>query len=228
MTTVADRPNSALLVIDVQNRVVAHAHRRDDVIANINTLVDRARARDVPVVWVQHSDDDLPRDSESWQYVPELVRRHSEPLVHKCYGDSFEGTELEALLAERGVGRLIVTVDPRESISYVMYSCAAMSSRNPPVSRGSSPAGHPVSRLVRRFLDACESGGAASPGFAEGYRVQCLMEAAWQAHASGRWMGTCGRSSASPPTRPGPPPPMSTPPGPGARRSARSPACRWR
>jgi len=109
MTSVADRPNSALLVIDVQNRVVAHAHRRDDVIANINTLVDRARARDVPVVWVQHSDDDLPRDSESWQYVPELVRRHSEPLVHKCYGDSFEGTELEALLAERGVGRLIVT-----------------------------------------------------------------------------------------------------------------------
>jgi predicted dehydrogenase len=46
----------------------------------------------------------------------------------------------------------------------------------------------PVSRLVRRFLDACESGGGASPGFAEGYRVQCLMEAAWQAHASGRWM----------------------------------------
>jgi Isochorismatase family len=47
--------------------------------------------------------------SESWQYVPELVRRDSEPLVHKTYGDSFEGTELEALLAERGVGRLIVT-----------------------------------------------------------------------------------------------------------------------
>jgi predicted dehydrogenase len=46
----------------------------------------------------------------------------------------------------------------------------------------------PVSRLVRRFLDACESGGDASPGFAEGYRVQCLMEAAWQAHALGRWI----------------------------------------
>jgi predicted dehydrogenase len=46
----------------------------------------------------------------------------------------------------------------------------------------------PVSRLVRRFLDACESGRAALPGFAEGYRVQCLMEAAWQAHALGRWI----------------------------------------
>jgi predicted dehydrogenase len=46
----------------------------------------------------------------------------------------------------------------------------------------------PARRLVRRFLDACESGGAPSPGVAEGYRVQCLIEAALRAHASGRWI----------------------------------------
>jgi nicotinamidase-related amidase len=109
MTTLPDRPNAALLVIDVQNGVVADTHNRDGVIANINTVVDKARAEDAPVIWVQHSDDHLPRGSDSWQYVPELVRRDSEPLVHKTYGDSFEGTDLEALLAERGVGRLIVT-----------------------------------------------------------------------------------------------------------------------
>jgi nicotinamidase-related amidase len=109
MTTLPDRPNTALLVIDVQNGVVAGAVHRDSVIANINALVDKARGEDVPVVWVQHSDDDLPRDSESWQYVPELVRRESEPVVHKSYGDSFEDTDLEAQLAERGVGRLVVT-----------------------------------------------------------------------------------------------------------------------
>lgn len=109
MTTLPDRPNTALLVIDVQNGVVAGAHRRDEVVANINTLVGKARAHDVPVVWVQHSDDRLERDSESWQYVPELVRRDAEPVVHKNYGDSFEDTDLEALLAERGVGRLVVT-----------------------------------------------------------------------------------------------------------------------
>jgi nicotinamidase-related amidase len=108
MTTLPDRPNTALLVIDVQNGVVAGAHNRDGVIANINTLVDKARAEDVPVVWVQHSDDNLPQGSEEWQYVPELVRRESEPLVHKNYGDSFEDTNLETVLAERGVGRLIV------------------------------------------------------------------------------------------------------------------------
>ena len=108
MTTLHDRPNTALLVIDVQNGVMAGAHNRDGVIANINTLVDRARAEDVPVVWVQHADHHLVRDSQDWQYVPELVRRDEEPLVHKAYGDSFEDTELETLLAERGVGRLVV------------------------------------------------------------------------------------------------------------------------
>jgi nicotinamidase-related amidase len=109
MTSLLNRPKTALLVIDVQNGVVADAHNRDGVIANINALVDKARGEDVTVVWVQHSDDQLLRDSESWQYVPELVRLNSEPLVDKSYGDSFEGTDLEALLAERGVGRLVVT-----------------------------------------------------------------------------------------------------------------------
>ncbi|MFJ7904734.1 cysteine hydrolase family protein [Streptomyces sp. NPDC096198] len=109
MTTLPGRPNTALLVIDVQNGVVDGSHNRDSVIANINTVLDRARAEDVPVIWVQHHDEDLVRGSESWGYVPELERRDGEPLVHKQYGDSFEDTELEALLAERGVGRVVVT-----------------------------------------------------------------------------------------------------------------------
>jgi len=108
MTTFTDRPASALLVVDVQNGVVAGAPRRDEVVATIRSLVDRARAEQVPVVWVQHSDDDLEQGSEAWKYVPELVPDAAEPIVHKHYGDSFEATELEALLAERGVGRLVV------------------------------------------------------------------------------------------------------------------------
>ena len=110
MTTLPGRPNTALLVIDVQNGIVAGAYNRDGVIGNISTLIDKARAENVPVLWVQHSDDgDLARGSESWQYVPELVRGDSEPVVHKRYADSFEDTDLEKLLAGRRVGRLVVT-----------------------------------------------------------------------------------------------------------------------
>jgi nicotinamidase-related amidase len=109
MTSLRDRPYTALLVVDVQNGVVANAHRRDEVIANINTLVDKARAGQVPVIWVQHSSDELQENSHGWRYVPELQRQPSEPLVHKRYGDSFEDTTLESELAQRGVGRLVVT-----------------------------------------------------------------------------------------------------------------------
>ncbi len=109
MTTLPGRPNTALLVIDVQNGVMAGAHDRDAVIANIGTLVGKARAGGVPVVWVQHSSDELEPGSEAWRYVPELVRDEAEPLVHKRYGDSFEDTELEPVLAERGVGRVVVS-----------------------------------------------------------------------------------------------------------------------
>jgi nicotinamidase-related amidase len=110
MTTLTDRPNTALLVIDVQNGVVTGSPRRDEVVANINTLVDRARAGGVPVVWIQHSnDDELLEGTEGWEYVPELVRETREPLVAKKYGDSFEETDLEKVLADHGVGRLVVT-----------------------------------------------------------------------------------------------------------------------
>ena len=108
MTTLDNRPNSALLVIDVQNGVVEAAVERDRVVANINSLVDKARQAGVPVVWVQHNDDGLPRETDAWQIVPELKRDDSEPLVEKSYGDSFEDTDLEEVLAERGVGRLVV------------------------------------------------------------------------------------------------------------------------
>ena len=109
MTSLPDRPNTALLVIDVQNGVVTGAPRRDEVVANIGALVDRARAEEVPVVWVQHRSEELAPDTEAWAYVPELAFGDGEPVVHKEYGDSFEGTDLEERLAERGVGRLVVT-----------------------------------------------------------------------------------------------------------------------
>lgn len=108
MTTLDDRPHTALLVIDVQNEVVANVYDRDGVVSRVSDLVDKARAADVDVVWIQHNDDELPRDSEGWQYVPELEQGSSEPVVHKSYGDAFEETDLESVLAERRVGRLFV------------------------------------------------------------------------------------------------------------------------
>jgi len=108
MSTLKNRPNTALLVIDVQNGVVAGAYARDAVVANIGALVDKARNEGIAVVWVQHSDEQLVRDSANWRIVSELAPDGAEPLVEKNYGDAFEDTGLETVLSTLGVGRLVV------------------------------------------------------------------------------------------------------------------------
>ena len=108
MTTLENRPNTALLVIDVQNGVVGAAHERDAVVTNIGNLVEKARLERVPVVWVQHSDEQLAKGSDDWQIVPELKPSDAEPLVEKIYGDSFEDTTLEGVLSDLSVGRLVI------------------------------------------------------------------------------------------------------------------------
>ena len=99
---------SALVVIDVQRDVVANAFRRNEVVANIEHLVESARKAEVPVIWVQHSDDELVKGSEGWAYVSELRIGNGEPVVHKQFGDSFEGTNLDELLQELAIEQLIV------------------------------------------------------------------------------------------------------------------------
>jgi nicotinamidase-related amidase len=108
VTTLENRPNTALLIVDVQNGIVGGNHERDAVVANVASLVEKARGERVPVVWVQHFDEQTVRGSAGWQIVPELTPGESEPLVEKSYGDSFEDTTLETVLSGLEVGRLVV------------------------------------------------------------------------------------------------------------------------
>lgn len=110
MSTLENRPNIALVVVDVQNGVVADAWRRDEVVATIGGLVERARSAGAPVIWVQDFDDEQDRSigSDPWQIVPELVPAGAESRIDKRYGDSFEDTNLEEVLAGHGVGHVVV------------------------------------------------------------------------------------------------------------------------
>jgi nicotinamidase-related amidase len=108
VATLDNRPNTALLLVDVQNGVVGGAHERDAKVANVGALVEKAREAEIPVIWVQHNDDGLARGSDEWQIVPELSPTDTETRVDKSYADSFEETTLENVLADLGVGRLFV------------------------------------------------------------------------------------------------------------------------
>ena len=108
MTTFANRPSTALLVVDLQIAVLDGAHERDAVLARVAELVERARSEGVPVVWVQHSDDHIVLGSAGWKIVSELAPGEDEPIIHKEYGDAFEDTTLATELEGLGVGRLVV------------------------------------------------------------------------------------------------------------------------
>lgn len=109
MSTLPDRPNTAVIVVDVQNGVLARSPNRDTVVANIAAVVDKARAAGAPVIWVRHESEQLAKDTDPWRIVPELVPADDEPIIAKRYGDSFEDTELEDVLARLKVGKLVVT-----------------------------------------------------------------------------------------------------------------------
>jgi nicotinamidase-related amidase len=91
-----------LLVVDVQVGVMSGAWDSDRIVENVARAVERARAEGVPVVWVQHSDEELTSGSEEWQWVPELTPADGEPLIHKNFNSAFEQTGLEEELAKLG------------------------------------------------------------------------------------------------------------------------------
>ncbi len=100
---------AALLVVDVQNDVMNASVDRDRVVATISSLVDRARAAAVPVVWVRHhAEEERVQGSPGWEIVPELVPAEGEAIVEKTFGDSFAETDLGAVLRERDVDALVL------------------------------------------------------------------------------------------------------------------------
>jgi len=99
----------ALLVIDVQNEVVANALRTSEVVANIDSLVSSARTSGVPVIWIQHSDDFLEKGSDGWEIVDELNPLPNEVRIYKTEASSFKGTDLQAQLVSLGTKELVVT-----------------------------------------------------------------------------------------------------------------------
>jgi nicotinamidase-related amidase len=108
MATVREGNKAALVVVDVQVGVMREAWDASRVIGKVSRAVERARAESVPVIWVQHSDQELPKESPEWQWVPELVPAEGEPRVHKQFNSSFEQTSLQSELAALGVTHIVL------------------------------------------------------------------------------------------------------------------------
>lgn len=108
MATVREGQQPVLLVVDVQVGVMAEAWQAPRVIANVAQAVARARGQGVPVVWVQHQNQELQAGTPAWQWVPELRPAAEERLIAKRYNSAFEDTPLDAELAAMGATHIVL------------------------------------------------------------------------------------------------------------------------
>lgn len=102
----------ALLVVDMQVACFTGEPPRFDAqgtVGRINALAKSIR-RDGLVVFIQHTDPDdgFARGSEGWQLLPSLDRAASDEVVEKSACDSFLETQLDALLAARGIDEVVI------------------------------------------------------------------------------------------------------------------------
>ena len=108
MSTVRPGDQAALVIVDVQVGVMAESWEASKVIRNVARATERAREAGIPVIWVQHQAEDLPRDSPTWQLVPELVPALGEQRIYKHFPSSFEATDLEDSLARIGATHIVL------------------------------------------------------------------------------------------------------------------------
>jgi nicotinamidase-related amidase len=105
---------TALLIINVQEAMYSYPNRYpfhgNLVLDNVKSLLERARASDVPVVFVQHTaKEEFTKGSRTWRICEEVSPREGEAVVEKPEWDAFHDTNLQAVLQEMGVTKLVVS-----------------------------------------------------------------------------------------------------------------------
>ena len=106
--------DTALLVVDVQKGMFAEddpVYQGAWLLATIGDLLAKARAAEVPVIYVQHNGGPghpLEPGSEGWPIHPAIAPAAGEPVVGKARPDSFHETTLQSELEARGIKKLVV------------------------------------------------------------------------------------------------------------------------
>jgi len=108
LATAGTLKNSALVVVDAQAGVMKGAFEATRIVNNISEAVSRARQNQVPVFWIQHSDEELVKDSEDWQLVSGLKAQENELIIEKNFNSAFENTTLGSALSNMDIGHIVL------------------------------------------------------------------------------------------------------------------------
>ncbi len=108
MASVRAGKRQVLVIVDMQKGVVATAEGRDQVIEGIKTVAQAARGKNIPLIWVQHSDEELRIRSPEWELVPELKMAEGDYRIDKHHNSCFADTELERILEETKATEIVL------------------------------------------------------------------------------------------------------------------------
>lgn len=104
----------ALLIIDMQAGSFSETARYDveNVVKKMNRLSDLFRKTGNKVIYIQHDgtiENCFLPNSPDWQILPELVVEPQDLFISKTANDSFYKTDLDKLLKDNSINKIIVT-----------------------------------------------------------------------------------------------------------------------
>ena len=109
--------NTALLVIDAQNEMFAEAnpvYSSERLLKNLQSLIEQARAAEVPVIYVQHNDGGLVKGTHDWEIHESIPPKDGEPVIQKWFADAFHETELHDELKQHDIEHVVIAGNQTE------------------------------------------------------------------------------------------------------------------
>jgi len=104
--------NPALLVIDIQNFSLKFIPEKDiePALFKINMFIDLFRKHDFPIIRIYHFNEQhgLVQGREDFEFPKSVSIELEDPMVIKTYPDSFNKTDLDKVLKEKGCNTLFI------------------------------------------------------------------------------------------------------------------------
>lgn len=110
---------TALLIIDVQLGIFMRkeydgmaVYQEETFLANLQSLLTKARAAKAPVIYIQHMYKDFPlmeKGQPMWNVHPAIMPLPGDIIIEKNHADAFYESDLEDTLRRLGVNRLVIT-----------------------------------------------------------------------------------------------------------------------
>lgn len=97
----------ALIVIDMQE-ALQYSYNFDQLTKNINDRINIYHQKQLPIIFIQHNDQDLIRGSDLWKLTSKLDKQENDLVIEKFYPNAFYKTDLNKILQKKNIEEIEV------------------------------------------------------------------------------------------------------------------------